>query len=414
MFGSKKGQNSKSQVAVNIETMEGNLKGEGGKVMNVEYDVNNVEQDPIKSNVTQNPVENVPSIVKKEQVFKEPFISEGAASPKNETVGKGTFNAVLDEKVGQVQKKEEKIMPIEVPQNNDSAFLHQAVDEKIDNKNNNSINKIDYNKISKPKGGGSKAFLFIILFIILLAGILLGGYYFYMNKKDPGQQLEKDKPAVKKVEKPVVNKDEPIQEPVVKEEVRAVKKVEEMITTEGTFNQDIKKFIVDLKQRRSAVDLRNGVFISPMLTSEKNMSASDLLKALHLTEFFNSEDLKEGCKLFAIEDSGNIRIAVIFELTEVADDKVIKNRIIQDEKELMPKMSYLFVDGLKPVVPAEVHFAVNEDNMKARFANYVPGIETSSVDWNVLDLGKGKLLYLATSRQTARALTEHFMRMVIK
>jgi len=135
---------------------------------------------------------------------------------------------------------------------------------------------------------------------------------------------------------------------------------------------------------------------------------------LHATAFFVPADLKDSCKIFAIEDSGEVRLAVIFELVEVADEKLVKSKIIQNEKDLMKKMSYLFVDGARPIVPAKVSFVVNKENMSARYSNYVPSIDTSSVDWNILDLGKGKLVYFATSRKTAKVLTDYFMRTVIK
>jgi hypothetical protein len=82
---------------------------------------------------------------------------------------------------------------------------------------------------------------------------------------------------------------------------------------------------------------------------------------------------------------------------------------------LSKKMSYLFVDGVKPEIPTEIKFKISNDNPPARYANYSPGVDTSSVDWNVLDLGNdGALVYFATSRNTAKELREHFIRLVRK
>lgn len=423
MFGLKN-KNPKSQVEVSIETMEGNLKGEGGRAIMVEYDKSDSTKDT-KDGVTPPPVDNANTASTKEPIknspenkkapFKSPFeggdlpIGSAGAAGSN-IAGQGTFPpAVGGLETGALKNDSGSI---ESPKKDDATFLHQAVDGKIDDKN-----KIPNNQIAEAptkKKGGINSFLLIVLFIALLAGILFGGYYFYMNKSGSSPDPERIKEPVKTDQNSINKENTSTNEPEQEKEVQAVPKIEKLVTSTETFNDDLTKFILDLKQRRAPADLKNGIFISPMATTENSLLSSELLKALHATAFFVPADLKDSCKIFAIEDSGEVRLAVIFELVEVADEKLVKSKIIQNEKDLMKKMSYLFVDGARPIVPAKVSFVVNKENMSARYSNYVPSIDTSSVDWNILDLGKGKLVYFATSRKTAKVLTDYFMRTVIK
>ena len=412
MFGSKN-KNPKSQAEVSIETMEGNLKGESGKLSTVEY----AKASPAKTTDTT-PVEgNTPPVVKpkttasnvsnQQEPFKSPFnggdlpIGE-PGSPEKSKIGQGSFPTAANN------------LSTEIPKKDNSAFLHKAIDGEIDNKNKPETKKIEASTPTKKKGGVN-SFVLIVLFIALLAGIILGGYYFYMNKESkvtpPKSKVEEPKQTNTQTQKSTTTQATTTQKSTPKE---TVPKIEKLITSTATFNDDIAKFILDLKQRRSAIDLQNGIFISPMATIEAPLSSSGLLEALHMTTFFNQSDLKDNCKLFALEDTGKIKVAVIFELTDTADEKLIKDSIVQKEKDLMSKISYLFVDGMKPTVPTEVTFTVNSENMQARYENYVPGVDTSSVDWNVLDLGKGKIIYFATSRKTAKVLTDYFLRTVTK
>lgn len=427
MFGSKNKQ-QKSQMEVNIETMEGNLKGEGGKTTTVEYNKINLTQDtnngatpPPTSDTTQEPAVN--STDSKKTPFKSPFKGGDLPIAKSKsatgTIGQRTFppstdnsetnmpGSSLDENIKRTNSTPEIINP---SKKDDSAFLHQAIDRETDNKGKTPNKQPE--KIAVKKKKGMKSFLLIVLFIILLAGILFGGYYFYMNKEDDSSKVT---PPVKPIESTTNKPNIPIKKPIQKEEVQTAPKIEKLVTSVETFNDDLSKFIQELKQRRNLTDLQNGIFISPMITATENpLLASDLLNALHMTTFFVPSDLRNSCKVFAVEDDGEMKLAVIFELVEMADEKLVKNNIIQNEKDLMAKMSYLFVDGIKPAVPTKINFAVNENNMKARYANYVSNIDTSSVDWSILDLGKGKLVYFATSRKTAKILTDYFMRTVIK
>jgi hypothetical protein len=427
MFGSKN-KTAKSQVEVSIETMEGNLKGEGGKTTMIEYGKLGPTQDtggnstpPPAGDTTKESATN--DATSKKTPFKSPF--EGGDLPigkpgsaEGGTVGQGSFPASVDNSATDTPKREGFSVNknangatgvINPPKKDDSAFLHQAVDEKMDSKAKVPSKQLE--KMPTKKKGGMNSFLLIVLFIALLAGILFGGYYFYMNKGDNSPKVEK---PITPIKKPVEKPNTPIEKPIQEEKAPTVPKVEKLITSAETFNDDLAKFILDLKQRRNLTDLQNGIFISPMATIENPLLSSELLKALHMTAYFNQADLKDSCKMFAVEDNGEIRLAVIFELAEIADEKLVKDRVIKNEKDLMMKMSYLFVDGMKPTVPTEISFTINDNNINARYENYTPSIDTSSVDWNILDLGKGKLVYFATSRKTAKILTDYFMRTVTK
>ena len=430
MFGSKNKQ-QKKHAEVNIETMEGNLKGEGEKQTVVEYGKTKTEElsndkgvVSTKSNVppdkisTPSPSSSIPTPTisdakKQEAPFKSPFNNNGLSDNKTGSVeknkiGQGSFSATVDK------------LSTEVPKKDNSAFLHQAIDGKINNKEP-LPNKEPNVALPKKRNRGRSSFLLVVLFIILLAGIIFGGYYFYMNKSSAKPEIntktETKKQPVKQTNKTVNKTNISTKNSTKKtttQKAPATPTVEKLITSPATFNQDIARFITELKRRRSAVDLQNGIFISPMATTEQPLPASKLLESLRMTTFFNEADLKSSCKIFAIEDSGEIKLAVIFELSETADEKLVKNNILQKENELMARMAYLFVDVTKPVVPAEIKFATNPNNMQARYANYTPGVDTFSVDWNILDLGKGKLVYFATSRKTAKVLTDYFMRTVTK
>ncbi len=414
MFGSKNKQ-QKSQANISIETMEGNLKGEGGKASTIEY----AKDNPIKSTEATPSGNSVPPVVEQkstvtelnsqQEPFKSPFkggdlpIGEPGSVEKS-NIGQGSFPSATSSPV------------IETPKKEDSAFLHQAIDGKMDNKNKVETKPTEI--LPAKKKGGVNSFVLIVLFIALLAGIILGGYYFYMNKEGAdtkaNPKAEETKQTSTQTQKATNNSNTTTEKSAPKETTPTAPKIEKLITSTATFNDDIAKFILDLKQRRSTIDLQNGIFISPMATIENPLSSSGLLEALHMTAYFNQADLKDSCKLFALKDGGEVKLAVIFELTETADEKLVKDSIMQKEKDLMAKMSYLFVDGMKPTVPAEVTFAVNNANMQARYKNYTPGIDTSSVDWNILDLGKGEVIYFATSRKTAKVLTDYFLRTVIK
>ncbi len=427
MFGSKN-KKQKSQVEVNIETMEGNLKGEGGKTTTIEYDKTGVNQGNKNIDTNKDSELNMP---KKEEIsnsstekapFKSPF--NGNDLPTDNTVaGKGTFAKSIDNQGIGIPNKQEVVLSNDIQNlkktnenintegKDNVTFLHQSVDEKI-----NNTAPVDTNKKQKApskKKGGINSFVLIILFIALLAGILLGGYYFYMNKDKNITTVEQKQ--VKKQPIDTVNNQKTInnKEFEQKKEV-TVPKIEKFITSTDTFNNDLAKFIKELKQRRTAIDLQNGIFINPMISTDKALEARQLIEALHMINLFNTDDLKDSCKLFAIKDDEKIRVAVVFELSDSADEKLVKNKIIKGEQGLMKKMSYLFVDGKKPEAPANPIFAVNKNNMNARYANYIQGIDTSSVDWNIIDLGKGQLVYFATSRKTAKVLSEYFMRTVVK
>ena len=416
MFGSKNKQ-QKNQAEISIETMEGNLKGESKKTSVVEYEKTNTITD-VKGNSM--PGDNTaPNTVQKADVgnvtnqadsFKSPFkggdlpIGEPGSAEKG-NIGQGSFSAPMDNLTTEVPKKEE------------STFLHQAIDGEIET-NNKSTNR-EAEIVSEKKNGGMSSFLLIILFIALLAGIIYGGYYFYMKKEAVNPKAKESQQPNKQIEKVPSKPKTPIKKTTQtttaqKKETQTTPKIEKLITSTETFNKDLAQFVLSLKKRRSTVELQNGIFISPMTSVEQGLSAKKLLEALHMTIFFDQIKLKDSCKLFMLEDNGNIKVAVIFELSEGADEKLIKDSIMRKEKELMTKMSYLFVDGTKPVVPTKINFTVNKSNMQARYANYTPGVDTFSVDWNILSLGKGKLVYFATSRKTAKVLTDYFIRTVTK
>jgi hypothetical protein len=190
--------------------------------------------------------------------------------------------------------------------------------------------------------------------------------------------------------------------------------IDKFNTTETTFNNDLKEFINKLKSGNYNTELKNGIFVTPMANETTPFNAETLLRVTHLTEIFDVNNLKPACKLFISSDNNLVRVALIFELQDTADGKLIKDKIIKNEQILPAKMQYLFMDGEKPTIPTVVKFSVNSDNYNSRYFNYLPPKVTSSVDWNILDLGKGKIVYFATSKNLAEKITGYFMRMVIK
>ena len=441
MFGSKNKKTNK-QVKVNIETMEGNLKGSSGEAKVVDY-------KKIDSSNDIPPDNNVPNVDKEQssnqpdnKPFKSPFKDENLPIGQDDGAGKigqGTFppgsdgvttdssrtpaeNANNNFSLTEDNKEESDKGS---PKKDNLPFLHQTIDEKTDIKTEQSKKTVADKPldIGKKEKSGMNPFLLVILFVILLAGILLGGYYFYMSKNTPkNEEVEPDNNKNTQIDEsttvPVETTvtDESTSKPVPTQPDENTNKpvIEKFVTTETTFIEDLTGFIVDLKEKRDLIDLQNGIFIDPMINSTEILNSGSLLRALHMVDFFIEGDLKNPCKLFAIEEAGNIRIAVIFEFAETADDKLIKSSLIERENGLLTKMQYLFVDGIKPTVPTDANFAVSDDNMQARYVNYSPGVATTSVDWNILDLGKGKLIYFATSRNLAKELTEYFMRLNIK
>jgi hypothetical protein len=435
VFGSKN-KSQKSQVEVDIETMEGNLKGQGGKTTTIEYA--KPTDEAVKPTSTTNI--STPTSSQNGDNSKAPFKSpfNGADLPTGNTegglMGQGTFSNTPNENIladSKTQETENLSLSNDIEsgknnstnsQKNDSPFLHQTVDGKIENGlslDDNKPSETMTEKIPKKSGKSMSSLFLIILFIFLLAGILFGGYYFYMNKDKSSEEVvpveNSEQVSDENVDAEQAHNEikQEIEEKAPAESNKPV--VEELITSPATFNEDLKMFITGLKERRTALDLQNGIFITPVDKNQTPMIATVFLEALHMTDFFKEGDLKDSCKIFTKEDNGQIRLAVVFELSDIADRKLVKDLIIEKENVLMKKMSYLFVDGVKPEIPTEIKFKISNDNPPARYANYSPGVDTSSVDWNVLDLGNdGALVYFATSRNTAKELREHFIRLVRK
>ncbi|HIP47668.1 MAG TPA: hypothetical protein EYG92_01700, partial [Lutibacter sp.] len=248
MFGLKN-KNPKSQVEVSIETMEGNLKGEGGRAIMVEYDKSDSTKDT-KDGVTPPPVDNANTASTKEPIknspenkkapFKSPFeggdlpIGSAGAAGSN-IAGQGTFPPAAGGLETGALKNDSG--SIESPKKDDATFLHQAVDGKIDDKN-----KIPNNQIAEAptkKKGGINSFLLIVLFIALLAGILFGGYYFYMNKSGSSPDPERIKEPVKTDQNSINKENTSTNEPEQEKEVQAVPKIEKLVTSTETFNDDL-------------------------------------------------------------------------------------------------------------------------------------------------------------------------------
>ena len=447
MFGSKNKQQNKQVEAV-IETMEGNLKGVKGENKTIEYE--NIDNEQRSNTVsTGNKTDgqkfnNIPEV--KNAPFKSPF-NEGNANntinmsktitPESMTtdIPKTTGEQNFKDKIVDNNEIKKSFSPEELNNNlnnslddnqqsfgnekkdESSPFLHESIDAV-------SKNEINTKKELVSKKSGLGSFLLIIVFIILLSGILFGGYYFYMNKDNKSVEniMTQQEDNIKKT-KPVALKDNTVEninekkiekKEVVEKKDKVIKKnaiIKQFITTEQTFNSDLKIFVTKLK---SDAVLQGGVFINPMINSTEKMNSLKLLKALHFDNYFKTGELKDTCKLFAVNDGGAVRIAAVFELEVDADNVAIKERIRQKEKELLDKMKYLFVDGERPVVPVKYSFKASVDNQGARYVNYKEGINTESVDWNIIKIGSGKLIYFATSRKTAKELTDYFMRLSIK
>ena len=435
MFGSKNNQ-QKTRTEISIETMEGNLKGENERPLSVEY--NEKSQEKISTESANAPTTtNIPNSKDNsinedtKPIFQAPFKNDLATSEKDIVSEKGIFTKTIKTpEIPNKTKTEElslsdDIQNAKIPQitgntsgKNNSAFLHQAIDKKMeDNKENSSR---QFNKIATEEKKGISSIIFIIIFILLLAGIMYGGYYFYMHqgekksKQQNSEQVNKTSAEEKNINNKTTESAKKIPAKIPQKPIPVKYKIGPLVTSPTTFNNDLGKFVLEIKQKGDKTELQNGVLVDVIKKDKTALSSKELLEAIHMTDFFKPTDLKNTCKLFVIEDSGKIRVGTVFELSNTADEKIVKEKIIEKENDLIQKMSYLFVDRDKPIVPTEVKFNVNPVNMGARYANYSPGVDTASVDWNILDLGKGKIVYFVTSKKSAKTLTDYLMRSVVK
>lgn len=442
MFGSKNKKGAKKQVGISVKTMDSDLKGDGSKKMAVEYE--NLHSDENAKNAIEGAKPTEEKQAKGETSFQPPFEqSKGVESNvHNQNIGKtsipqGTFSTTTEETRVQPSDK-----PIAENANNsfsltddkfkstspsnspavkpkETPFLHTATDQQ----NNNKANQSKTKNAKIEKKSSTSSIIWIISFILLLATILLGGYYFYMKSSDKKieEQKQTAKSNVKKPENQVKQKNTTTnnenatennnKKPTTK---KAAMVIDKFNTTETTFNNDLKEFVSKLKSSNNTTELKNGIFVTPMTNETTPFNTEALLRATHLTEIFDVDSLKPACKIFISSDNNLVRVALIFELQDTVDSKLIKNKIIKNEQILPTKMQYLFVDGEKPTIPAVIKFSVNTDNYNSRYFNYLPPKVTSSVDWNILDLGKGKIIYFATSKSLAEKITGYFMRLVVK
>lgn len=439
MFDSKT-KKEKKEIEVNIETMADNIKGSQGEMKKVEYETENSTKNNIKEKVkketinenkirtTQKPSENqfndvglpvfkpaeqkkfTENIVHKQKEIKDKNIENKGIEELEKNYKKDDF--VLQNKDKQLNVVKAGLLKEKTP-----PFLQQAL--------------VDQNK--KTKKTGISSFILILLFILLLAGILFGGYYFYMHKmnkntnnlpkiidRTANKTLNNKKNSEKKEKiatTPIKNKnltgeeEKMVETTSEKDNIIEKATAEELIIEETSFDKDLKVFIDNLKKRKTKEELQKGVFVNLVLKDGTPFSVNSLLKVLSLEEFFTKDELKNKCKLFVIEDSGKERLAVIFEFNKNTDTKNIKNKVTRKEKELLKKLLVLFVDREKPKVPEKTIFVTNPENKDARYDNYVNGVNTTSVDWNILNLNTGDIIYFATSKKTAVELTKYFLKL---
>ena len=308
-------------------------------------------------------------------------------------------------------------------------------------------------KMQAKSGGGR--FVFIIVFILILASLLLGGYFLYMNNGD----------LVKAIKDKFNKKENLNEESSVNDMKEAGKQAAEGNFNQENFNQELEaeklpngeennnnvtpaewggansqetnvaqnvkkeetvKFTIDpnnfeqsfnnslsyLKTNVSEDDLNKGFLLTVHDPSGNYLPAPQLLSILGLNEIIPPEDIKDICSAFVMKDAGKMRVAAVFELKEGADQKVLKDKILSAEDQLPAKLLKLFPLNDRPAPQEKYVFKVNPNNYNARYINYQSGDPTASVDWNIIDLGAGRILYFATSKREAETLTKYFFNLV--
>ncbi len=135
---------------------------------------------------------------------------------------------------------------------------------------------------------------------------------------------------------------------------------------------------------------------------------------MKMNTLLKETDLKPACKLFIMQDADKIRVSLVFELNDGIDAITIKDTIVKNEISLPALMKSLFVDNDQVIIPTTIKFSVNQGNLNSRYFNYKSGDTFSSVDWNILDLGQGKIIYFATSKNLAEKVTNYFTNLIVK
>ncbi len=318
----------------------------------------------------------------------------------------------------------------------DHPFLHKTITsnkkeaKKTEKKDSHSKEPFSIDKKGKKKKEWAPMVV-VIVFVLFLAGLLAGGYTFYMSKAvtkraEIKKKEEQKKNLAKKTNSGNSSTVDSSNEKKVDNKVTTKNNtqganpfdVNKFITTDSTFLVDLVNFVANLKKSGMATEggLTNGLFVTPMIDENTPFVAETLLKAVGLDELVDVNLLKNPCKLFVLDDNGSVRITLLFELkADVGDYQKFKASIVAKENLLPAKMLPLFVDGDKPTLSGDsIVFNVNKENKEARYFNYVSGVSDKSVDWNVINLGRGEILYFATSKMSAKKITDYFLSRVSK
>jgi len=443
MFGSKKNKSAstKSKVDVSIKTMDNDVKGSGAKNVSIDYEKNNItgnnatansgnqtsqamEKSPFQNETPQAPE---PSIANKNKTTEQSattqlphglprgsFLMAGSNFSETEGVKNTATFSSEPNSTGEAVSTEKP-------------FLHETTDSL----NKDKVNQVKSNAIQNTvaKKSGMSSIIWVIAFILLLATILLGGYYFYMKQgskktatpvtktKNTTQQATKREtqmPPQEQQTKPVANRNNQATQQQTMPKKEKPKVPSTFIASEATFASDLHRFVSILKQGDNATALKAGIIVTPMINETTAFPAQVLIKSMKMTAFLKDTDLKPACKLFVMQDTGKIRTALIFELNDGVDAKIVKDNIIKNEISLPATIKPLFMDNDQIIIPTTIKFSVNPDNLNSRYFNYKPGDTFSSVDWNILDLGQGKIIYFATSKNLAEKVTNYFTNLIVK
>ena len=474
MFGSKKNKTT-SKVDVSINTMDDDTKGAGAKNISVEYnDSTNINRQTKQQSkaVNGNNTDDKNTPITDSNSLKKSTDGQNMTSPFENTVNdsanreietpkppnnddmvphglpKGTFSTsnintptVESEKSIPSFATNNQTLNSQAKNSSEKPFLHQATD-KINNRQAGQPQNNALSKNTSPKKSSISSIIWIIVFVLLLGTILLGAYYFYMKKNDSAtttpnknkQEIPKKMTNASKVNnkqintqtntqtnsqvnqqtKPQTNNTNTQTKPTQTTSPTQQTLPTTFKTSEATFINDLGRFLLVLKNSGNEKTLRGGVIVTPMVDADKPLSAQELIKIMGMTNLLKETDLKPACKLFIMQDADKIRVALVFELANGVDDKIIKDNIIKNETDLPNIMKKLFVNEIPPTVPPTIKFSVNKDNLSSRYFNYKPGDTFTSNDWNILDLGQGKILYFATSKNLAEKVTNYFMKLVVK
>ena len=463
-FNKKNRQKKKKadEVSVHLKTMNDDLKNSEGKEITLKYQENptnhqslpeNKQAQQKAANLTNvnNKNEPVQPSVKgtfnqqkeiKQSENNSPFSNTPSDTQLDAGLNKMEENVPFVEKIDSEETSSTaKVDQTEVSNKNapqqqpkPTGSFPQQESEKLNTLFNERLNK----QLSKKRRNKTLSFLIAIIFVFGLAAAVWGAYYWYMHKEAiPEEELAinqknnsegsnndvaksdaanggngisgENQPSQNKniSDKESVGENAPIGAGT--ENQKNGNSVEDLITTPENLISDLKNFAKQINLEN------NFVFITPWkVTSDgikEEMTTAELLTALQFpAATINPSDFKSVFKIFIHKNKeGRIRFGFVLEPRDEIDLQDLRSKIMALETSLPKIFLPLFYPEDQPLMfVGSAVFNTNPDNYNSRYFNYRPGDSTASVDWNILELNQGRILYFANSRQTAEEITNYF------